>query len=163
MKPLDILKQLSIEEKKRNNPAFPVEYLPVTKYSDRTANGLTRCIKDFLNLSGHQAERINTMGTFIKGKIKNHGHLGTEINEGRYIPTTGTKGSADLSSIIKVNVEGVGVVGLTVKIEVKIGKDRQSDEQKKYEQDVIAAGGKYWICKSFDEFYNKYLELTNGK
>jgi hypothetical protein len=60
-----------------------------------------------------------------------------------YIPTTGTRGSADISSI---------VYGKSVKIEIKYGKDRQSESQKQYQASVEAAGGVYLIVRTFDDF-----------
>ena len=35
------------------------------RYRDDNANALTRCVIDFLNLSGHMAERINCTGRYI--------------------------------------------------------------------------------------------------
>ena len=60
-----------------------------------------------------------------------------------------TKGTADISATIK---------SLSVKIEVKIGNDRQSEEQKQYEQSIKNAGGYYFIAKDFESFYNWYDE-----
>jgi hypothetical protein len=51
-------------------PSAPGHIIPFTKYSDATANGLTKCITDFLNHSKHQAERINTMGVFRQSHIE---------------------------------------------------------------------------------------------
>jgi hypothetical protein len=39
---------------------------------------------------------------------------------------------------------------------VKYGKDRQSNDQKKYEQEVTKAGGIYLIAKTFDGFIEWY-------
>ena len=44
------------------------------------------------------------------------------------------------------------------KIEVKIGKDRQSDDQKNYEHQITRAGGIYYIAKDFDSFFHWYNE-----
>jgi hypothetical protein len=46
-----------------------------------------------------------------------------------------------------------------VAIEVKIGKDRQSEAQKNYQAMIEKAGGIYWIVKSFDDFYEKYTSI----
>ena len=65
---------------------------------------------------------------------------------------TGTAGSADISATIK---------GRSVKIEVKIGKDRQSEAQKRYQEMIERAGGTYYIARDFDEFvewYEKFIE-----
>jgi hypothetical protein len=61
--------------------------------------------------------------------------------------STATKGSADISATI---------LGRSVKIEVKIGRDRQSDDQKIYQEAIERSGGHYWIVKNFDDFYKKY-------
>jgi hypothetical protein len=60
---------------------------------------------------------------------------------------TGTAGSADISATIK---------GRSVKIEVKIGKDRQSEAQKRYQENIEKAGGTYYIARNFDDFVEWY-------
>ena len=129
--------------------AFPAYAMPKSNYTDTTANGLTKCIKDFLNFSGHQAERISTMGRVINNKKKVTDVLGRtyEVGSSKYIPGTGTVGSADLSAVIQ---------GRAVKIEVKIGKDKQSEAQREYQQHIEAAGGVYIIAKDFDGFIDWY-------
>jgi hypothetical protein len=118
------------------------------KYNDSTANGLTKAICDWINLHGYQAERINTMGV-ARTKYRTDGSVaGIQWTKG-----TGTAGSADISATIK---------GRSVKIEVKIGKDRQSEAQKKYQEMIERAGGTYIIAKNFDDFvewYNNFVSL----
>jgi len=58
-------------------------------------------------------------------------------------------GSADISATIK---------GLTVMIEVKWGRDRQSEAQKVYQAKIEKAGGIYLIIRKFEEFYDWYYE-----
>lgn len=120
------------------HPNVPKYAVPTPKYTDKTANGLTRCIIDFLKYSGCQAERISNTGRVLK---QPHGI--------KWIPGTGTKGSADISATIK---------GRSVKIEVKIGRDRQSDAQKEYQAVVERAGGVYYIARSWDEFIGWYKQ-----
>jgi hypothetical protein len=152
MNNIEILKQLALDQMSAKHPNVKRSYLVIPKYSDRTANGLTRCIIDFIRLDGYQAERINTMGRTIDNRKRVTDVLGRTklIGSTTYIPTTGTKGSADISATIR---------GRSVKVEVKVGKDRQSPEQKAYELSIVSSGGIYWIVRSFDEFYNKYLTL----
>lgn len=45
-----------------------------------------------------------------------------------------------------------------MKIEIKHGKDRQSEAQKRYQADIEMAGGIYYIAKTFDEFYQWYKQ-----
>ncbi len=59
-------KQILIELKRISDiakyPNIPGHAIPQAKYTDKTANGLTKMIIEFIKLSGGQAERINTMG-----------------------------------------------------------------------------------------------------
>ena len=119
-------------------PSAPGHIIPLTAYTDKTANGLTKCICDFLNFDGFQAERINTMGVFRRSRRTD----GT-MTEGQWTKGTGTPGSADISATI---------YGRSVKIEVKIGKDRQSEAQKNYQAMIERSGGTYIIAKDFDSF-----------
>lgn len=155
MKALNILKELKLKQIKRDYPSIPDHAVKQPKYSDKTANGLTSCIIDFLKLSGCQAERINTMGrpidsrkqvTDVIGKTKTIGSM-------TWGKSTATKGSADISATIK---------GRSVKIEVKIGKDRQSDFQKKYQADIEQSGGIYFIAKDFETFYDFFQNHLEG-
>lgn len=151
MKPKDHLKQLKIEAAKREYPSFPPHAIPIPSYSDKSANGLTKMIIDWLQLSGHQAERINTMGVAriekgIKDEVFNRG----TPQKITWTPSTSTKGSADISATIK---------GFSVKIEVKVGKDRLSPDQKKYAEKIKSSGGVYYVAKDFDSFYNWYVLL----
>ena len=151
MKPLDRLKNLKLESLKAKHPNFPPHAIPIPTYSDKSANGLTKCIIDWLQLNGHQAERINTMGVarIEKGITDEVFNRGTP-QKITWTKGTGTKGSADISATIR---------GFSVKIEVKYGKDIQSSAQRKYEADVKAAGGIYYIAKDFDSFYEWYIKL----
>ena len=129
-------------------PSLPEHCFPKSNYSDKDANSLTKCIVDFINLSGYQAERINTMGVYREPK-KHEQFNGTfkTLVKGTYTPSTSTKGSADISSTIH---------GRSVKIEVKYGKDRMSEAQQRYKEDIEKAGGVYYVARTFDEFISWY-------
>jgi len=155
MKAIDILKQLKHAEQRNQYPNVPEHGLKPIKYEDKTANGLTKAIIDFLNISGHFAERINTMGRMVDSRKQVTDVIGRTktIGTAKYIPTTGTKGSADISATIN---------GKSVKIEVKIGKDRQSQDQIQYQKRTEQAGGIYLIAKDFQGFYDWYVEYSNN-
>lgn len=158
MTALNKLKELKQKQLREQYPNVPSHAVSVPKYSDKTANGLTKCIIEYLTLLGWQAERINTMGRVIDNRKQITDVLGQRktIGSTTYIPTTGTKGSADISATI---------FGRSVKIEVKIN-DRQSDAQKKYQQQIERSGGQYWLVRSFDQFYerlNNYLSGLDSK
>jgi hypothetical protein len=152
MTPLQTLKHLKQEEQRKLYPNVPDHGMKPVKYEDKTANGLTKCILDFLNLSGHFAERINTIGRMIDNRKTYTDIIGRTktIGSAKYIPTTGTKGSSDISATIN---------GKSVKIEVKIGSDRQSEAQKEYQKRTEKSGGIYLIAKDFQSFYNDYKKI----
>jgi len=144
---LNRLKQLALEQNRLKYPTFPDHIRPTPKYTDKTANGLTKCITDWINFNGYQAERIGTMGRVLDNRKTYTNVIGQNVTIGstQYIPGTGTKGSADISATIK---------GRSVKIEVKIGKDRQSEAQKQYQANIERSGGVYIIARDFEGFVN---------
>lgn len=140
-------------EQRRKYPSVPDHALPKPKYTDRTANGLTKAIIDFLRLKGWQAERINTTGRYLdesKTYIDVLGH-NRKIGSGKWIPTSGQRGSADISATI---------AGRSVKIEVKM-KDKQSEAQKEYQRQVERSGGIYFIARSWNGFIEWYKSRIN--
>jgi hypothetical protein len=155
MKPLDILRELKLNDSIKEHPNVPRYAIALPKYEDKTANGLTKCIIDYLQLSDHQAERINTMGRPIDNRKQVTDVLGRTktIGSMTWGKSTATKGSSDISATIQ---------GRSVKIEVKIGKDRQSQDQKVYQANIEKSGGQYWIVKNFDDFMKKYDEFLES-
>lgn len=148
MNALSNLRELALTHSRIKHPTLPESARCVKSYNDRTANQLTRAIIDFLNFSGHQAERINCTGRAVDNTKVVTDVLGDmrHIGSVKWLPTSGQKGTGDISATIW---------GWSVKIEVKM-KDRQSEDQKKYQKQVEAAGGKYWLVRSFEDFLNKY-------
>lgn len=132
---------------------LPPDYVVRTKYNDSTANGLTKCVIDYINLSGGQAERISNTGRYIDESKIVTDVLGNrkKIGTGKYIKGTGTNGTADISATFK---------GKSIKIEIKM-KDKQSEAQKEYQQSIERAGGIYFICHNFEEFLDKFNTFAN--
>ncbi len=128
---------------KCSNTTLPKSYVPMTKYSDKSANGLTTAIVDFIRLTGGYADRINNTGIMRNGKWTRSGTR---------------KGIADIMASKPIEVGG-RLIGVQVAIEVKIGKDRQSDAQKKIEAEVIKSGGFYIIAKTWEQFYNEWNKI----
>jgi hypothetical protein len=101
----------------------------------------------YINSIGGFARRINTMGRVIDKRKTVTDVVGRQktIGSMTYIPTTGVRGSADISALF---------MGKSYEIEVKIGKDRQSTHQKIYQQQIERSGGVYIIVRSMDDFFN---------
>ena len=146
----DKLKALEMEQLKDKYPSMRPELIPLTEWKDTSANNLTKCIIFFIKAMGGQAERISNQGQYRAGKTIEIAS-GMKQLPGKWTPGTGTKGTADVSATIR---------GRSVKIEVKYGKDRQSDAQKAYQQDVERAGGTYIIARNFDSFVLWYEKFS---
>jgi hypothetical protein len=141
------LEALKLANDIERHPSFPEAYFVKKKWDDKTANGLTKAITSFIQFNGYQAERINTMGVGRENKRTDGKVIGVTWTKG-----TTTAGSADISATIR---------GRSVKIEVKVGKDRQSDAQKRYQESIERAGGVYLIARDFDSFvewFDKYVQ-----
>jgi len=54
----------------------------------------------------------------------------------------------------------IGIIdGRFIGIEVKIGADRQSADQKEIEKEINAVGGVYFIAKSYDDYLEKIANI----
>lgn len=147
---LQVLSKMEEIERQAKSPSINPNYIVGSKYTDKTANGLTKAIIKFINLCGMQAERINTQGRMIdKTKIVKDvlGHRRT-IGSVEWQKGTGTRGSADISATVN---------GMSVKVEVKIGKDKMSEHQERYEEHITKAGGIYIVAKEFTPFVKWYV------
>lgn len=137
--PKEALVQLEIQYNQSRYPSFPlVEIQAIAKNKMRklkTTNGITAAIIAYITYRRGIANRITSAGRQIKKG-------GKDI----YIKSTTKKGTPDIDAIFK---------GLPIKIEVKNAatNDRMSDEQKKMQSKIEAAGGIYFIATSFDSFY----------
>ncbi|NVN96955.1 hypothetical protein HXX01_01850 [Candidatus Nomurabacteria bacterium] len=143
------LKELHISYQKRKHPTLP--YYTSTKFTDKTSNGLTKCIILFLRYNEHQAERISSEGRIIDNRRVVNDYLGNlrTIGSIQRVRGSSQRGTADISATI---------TGLSVKIEVKCKatKDRIRPEQLEYKRQIEAAGGIYFIASSFAQFLNWY-------
>lgn len=152
MKAIDHLNKLRLEKTKANFPNVPDYALPKTQYNPNSANGLTKCILDFVNLSGYLAERTGTEGRVIDNRKTYTDVIGRQktIGSVKRIKTSGLVGSSDLKLYIN---------GKIVAIEIKIGRDRQSQAQKEYQERMEKAGGIYLIIKDFETFFSWFQEF----
>lgn len=127
----------ALEYSKTQYPSIPDHCRPKPSFKTTDANGLTKAIVEFIDLSGGWATRISTEGRYIESL-------------GKRIPSSVKKGTADIHAVWN---------GRHLSIEVKIGADRQSAEQKEIQSDIEKAGGLYYIAKDFDSFHNWITKL----
>ena len=112
------------------------------KKKQSPANALTDAVIKYIKLNGGIAYRINNMGVW-------------DAKLGKFRTSGTKKGIPDIIGIYKGNF---------ISIEIKIGSDRQSEDQKEREAEIKEAGGEYWIAKDFDKFkvvYDKYIADKN--
>ena len=150
------LKALELEALRLKHPTIDQKYLAFTNWKDDSANSLTSCVIAYVQYMGGQAERISSQGQYREGaKIQvGTGELAhTKQLPGKWTPGQSTKGTADISSTIR---------GRSVKIEIKYGKDVQSQVQKEYQASIEKAGGVYIIVRTFDEFVIWYESFILG-
>ena len=147
-----LLEELYIKVTKENYPNFPEFAIPPEKFNDKTANDLTKTICKFISYIGGQAERISNQGQYRDNTKVVTDVLGRKrtIGSGTWTKGQGTNGTADISAIYR---------GKSFKIEVKIGKDRMSQAQLRYKQEVERAGAFYIIARNFDDFIDDFREL----
>jgi hypothetical protein len=152
-KGIELLRELAFADSRLKHPTLPESARFVRRYSDKTANGLAKCIIDLLRFSGHQCERVAVTGRYIDNSKVVTDVTGSmrRIGSGKWIPPSMQPGTADLSATIN---------GRSVKIELKIGRDKQSEAQKKYQDQVEKAGGIYLLVHSLDEFLTYYNQLV---
>lgn len=145
---LQDLYSLIMEQKVRKYPNTPQHLIArPLPFKVNETNGLTKAVIAWIQVHGYQAERISTTGRYIDNRKKVTDVMGHTrmLGSGKYIPGTGTKGSADISATI---------AGRSVKIEIKneATNDRQSEAQKKYQDAIERAGGVYLIVRTFSGF-----------
>jgi hypothetical protein len=150
------LKALELDDLRLRYPSLDERYIPYTDWKDTSANTLTSCVIAYIQYMGGQAERISSQGQYREGaKIQvGTGQLAhTKQLPGKWTPGQSTKGTADISATIR---------GRSVKLEVKYGKDVQSQVQKEYQASIEKAGGVYIIVRTFDEFVVWYESFILG-
>jgi hypothetical protein len=140
------LKELSKAISDKNHPNVPLHCRPNKPLSDSSANNLTKAIIAYFDYKGIQAWRQSSEGRYLKGKEYTDMFGRKKEEKGMYIPRAGgARGSADITCTIPP-------LGRRLEIEVKFGKDRQSDDQKKFQQQIESMGGIYIIVKTWQDF-----------
>lgn len=129
-----IFDNLDPERQDQFSKAFP-EAKPKKK---SPANALTSAIIKYVTSIGGAARKINNGGTY-------------SVAKGTFLQGTISRGTEDITCTMPIMYYGMRL-GLHVGVEVKIGKDRQSEFQKEREAELHRAGGVYIIAKTFDQF-----------
>lgn len=135
------LENMHLQEQMRKYPNYPIEYFITPKFKIKEANGLTSAVVRYIDLKGGYASRINSGGVYDQ-KLETY-RLGTT-----------KRGFSDVQGVYN---------GLALYVEVKIGKDRQSEHQKDFQKSVTDAGGLYFIAKDFESFVYWWKTVVEKK
>ena len=122
------LERLAMVDAQRKHPTML--HLAPRKFRDDTANGLTACIISYLRLKGAFVSRINNTGVYDRRLRK-------------YRRGTNRKGLPDILATYK---------GISLMIEVKVGRDRLNEDQKKIRHEQELSGGLFFVAHNFTEF-----------
>jgi len=149
---LQDLIDLELAHKRAKSPSFPDAYRVPPKFDTSTSNGLTKAIIRYIDLRGGWATRISTEGRVIASKRVTHGSVFGPVygQDSKRIPTQTKTGTADIHAVWR---------GRHLSIEVKIGRDRQSEEQIEVMERIRSAGGEYFIARTFEEFHQWFNAL----
>lgn len=148
----DLVNQ-KLAEDRQKYPSMPEYGLPKALYTDKTANGLAKAIKAFCDLHGVMCSRTGSEGRYRPGKNVVDVVGRTRLMKGTWLPGNNV-GQGDLQIVLK---------GKIYSIEIKIGKDRQSEVQKDFQEKLERAGGTYVIVKTWEEFYTEFKKWTKQK
>jgi hypothetical protein len=129
------------------HPSIPEHGRYRITYTDKTANGLTKCIKDFCDMSGILCDRTGSEGRFRPGKSVVDVIGRTRVMKGTWLPGNNV-GQGDLQIVMK---------GKIYSVEIKIGRDSQSEVQKDFQARLERAGGIYTVVKDWDDFYKQFM------
>lgn len=156
---IKILEEKSIQITVAKYPNIPSYAVPKPKYTDKTSNGLTKCVIHWIEFNDFQAERINSTGRQIDNTKTVTDVIGRRrtIGSKKWIKGTGQTGTADISATI---------LGRSVKIEIKCkatGDNVQSTDQKKYQAKIEKSGGIYLLVRTFEQFYQWYLKFIKDQ
>lgn len=135
----DSIKQLEQDyfNWKYKDSVIPENCRFIKKLRDDSANGLTNCIQIWCKVNNAHFQRQNSQGQY-------------DIRLGIWRKSGSTKGISDALLIHE---------GKTIHLEIKYGKDKQSEIQKKIQASIESAGGIYWIVKSYNDFIYKINNL----
>lgn len=134
-------------------PNVPVIGMPKIVFSDSNTDRLENCIINFLTYNNHHAVKQHTTGTMIDKRTVITDILGRQRQIGsiQWGASRDEIGRADIIAKIMVNFKGK-LIPISVEIEVKFGRDTQSEIQKEFQSKLENIGGYYTIVKDFDGF-----------
>ncbi|WP_128547770.1 hypothetical protein [Larkinella soli] len=125
------------QQKRERFPSLPDYGIPRPIIKTNTTNGLTRAILQTFEAFGFYVTRVQSQGQY-------------DPRTKRFRAGQTKRGTADLHGVIN---------GQHVSIEIKFGKDRMSDAQRKTQQQIEQSGGIYYVARDFASFWTWFHSL----
>lgn len=155
MTALSYLRKLIFEDYKKRYPNFPEHAIPINTFNNLKAEKRElKRITTFINLSDGVANITDSAAV----RIDNRKMVGSLTGDGRMVGSVEyrknhdmIKGTSDITATWKGQAWSIELKRI-----YKNGKDRQSQDQKIYQERVIKSGGKYVIVTSFQDFFEKF-------
>lgn len=142
------LKDDHINDLRIRYPNVPEHALPKKKFTDKNANGLTAMILEWCRLHKVWANRISSEGRYRPGDEITDVIGQRRQMKGLWLPGM-NKGLPDVITCVS---------GRFIGLEIKIGKDRQSQDQKDMQAGIEASEGVYLIIKTYEQFQKDFVE-----
>ena len=149
---LKTLQQVKHQIDCQEHPNVPPAYIPLCKFALTKTNDIERAIVLWFKLHGYKAERVKVQGRKVGSDVVYHNPITGKvqvIDKAKYIPSSGAKGSADISATCRDKTGGV----MSLRIEVKntYTNDRVRPDQLKYKEEHERSGGTYIVVRTFGE------------
>jgi hypothetical protein len=126
---------------------IPEFAIPKSKKVDTTkANGLTDAVIGYIKGKGGAAYRCSVQGQY-------------DAKLGKFRKGGMKKGLPDIIAVLPNNI-GVHA-GKFLGIEIKIGKDKQSEHQALRQKEIESSGGFYMLVSTYDSFIHQYNQIVN--
>lgn len=132
---------------KRQRSNLPEHALPLTRLRDASEKDLKQAIRCHCQLQGWSFTSYDAKGFF-------------DWRTGSFIPSKNDKGRGDGLILIPVKLRKM-TVSHTVWFDVKIGRDYQKKNQKRFQAEAEAAGADYILVKSWEDYFQKITTITN--
>jgi hypothetical protein len=122
-----------------------------------TANGIQSLITNYLTWMGHFANRTNNQGQARKKEVEKFNIMSGKLEKitigVQYTKSHSQKGMQDVDCNL---VHPKHPYGIPWKIEVKAGKDKLSDDQRKFAARVTKTGAVHSVVTSDESFFSQY-------